>query len=302
MKLMKRRWILVAIIVVTIIIGLLLYGAYTAYESDLIDLKTLVTWTIAGAIIEVAAGIIGYILGRKTDAQQIAKAIAEESQKLKEKEDAVKKHTDAIYKEIVELLDFKIPFGDWLSYPDPDSFPRELSSHLEAYSALSIATNAKELCRNSNTDLREAINGTAQEFIKLVDMLAEKERANGRKFSLQSYDILPHPRNFYSPDILAWNIYHQLEKFQPYVIETIDSRFKIGNIVAETDNKTELESFTKLANEYALGKIEAFKKVYDGHLEALHKVKDFADALYEIKKKLDSGHRLEGYCYLCPDD
>lgn len=299
---MKLRWILVAIMVVTAIVLILLYGVYTAYESNLIDLKTLVTWTIAGVIIEVAAGIIGYLLGRKASTQEIAKAIAEESQKLKEKEDTTKKHTDAIYKEIVKLLDFEVSFGDWLSYLDTDNFPKEISSHLDAYGALNIAINAKELCKNSNADLKKTINDTAKEFTGLVEKFGEKERAEGERFSLQCSDIVPHPRNFYSPENLAWDIYHWLERFPPYVIETIDGRFKIGNIVAETDNKAELESFTKFANEYALGKIELFRKIYDRRLEALHKVKEFADALGEIKKKLDSGHRLEGRCYLCLDD
>ena len=238
----------------------------------------------------------------KAQPEEIGKAIAEESQKLKAKEDAIKKHTDAIYKEIVKLLDFKVPLGDWLSYPDPDNFPKELSSHLNAYGALNIAINAKELCGNSNADLKKTINDTAKEFTELVEKLGEKEHAEGKRFSLRRYDIVPHPRNFYSPDILAWDIYHQLERFRPYVIETIDGRFKIGNTVAETDNKAELESFTKFANEYALGKIELFQRVYDRSLEALHKVKEFADASCEIEKKLDSGHRLEGHCYLCLDD
>lgn len=85
------------------------------------------------------------------------KRSVEEAQQLKEREEKNKKHTDAIYKEIVKLFDFEIPFGDWRYYPDPDKFPKELSSHLNAYGALDTAINAKELCDNSNADLKKAI-------------------------------------------------------------------------------------------------------------------------------------------------
>lgn len=311
MKPMKLRWILTAIMVVTIITAILSYGAYTAYESNLIDLKTLVTWTVAGVIIEMAAGIIGYLLGRKANAEEIGKAIAEESQKLKAKEEAEEKHTKLIYSEINLFLSGSLSFSfmavggmqDRLSCTNPDEFPKELASHLEAYNALSIATSARELCKTFNTDLENAINDTIKEFIELVEKLAKKEHAEGRKFSLQryDYDIVPNPRSFYSPDIVARNIYYNAGNFQPYIIETIDGRFKIGNTVAETDNRDELETFTRFVNEYSLTKIELFKKVYDRKQEAMNKTKEFSDALKEIMKKLDSGHRLEGRCYLCPN-
>lgn len=241
----------------------------------------------------------------KAQPQELAKAIAEEAQKLKEKEVRNEKHTSLIYNEIVRLLgkysEFVAQLGDWLSCFDPNKFPKELAPHLEAYNALSIATSAKELCKSFNTDFEKAINDIIIEFTELVEKLAEKEHADGKKFSLQRYDIIPNPDHYYSPDILAWNIYHNAGRFQPYTIEPIqrDGWFKIGNTVAQTDNRIELESFTKLANEYSLRKTELFKKFYDRRIEAIDKIKEFFDALREIKKKLDSGHHLEGKCYLC---
>lgn len=295
---MKLRWILIAIIVGTIAIAVFLYEAYV---SNLIDLKEFVTWVMADMVAGFIAGIIGLLLGRKKaepQAEELAKAIAEESQKLKEKEEAIKKHTDLIYNEIIRLLgkssDFEVQLGDWLSCPDPDKFPKELSSHLEAYNALSIIKNAKQLCQDFNTDLRRAIDDTINEFVKL---------AESKRFSLQRYDIIPHSDHYYSPDILAWNIYRNAGGFQPYIIEPIQGRdgwSKIGNTVAQTDNKVELEVFTKLANDYSLRKIELFGKFHDKRLEATDKIKEFYDVLREIKKKLDSGHPLQGQCYLCP--
>lgn len=310
MKPMKLRWILTAIIAGIIVIAIILY---VAYQFDLINLKDFVTWVMADMVAGFVAGIIGYLLGRKEKeepkTEELAKAIAKESQELKEKEEAEKKHTNLIYTEINLLLSGGLSFNfravgrmeDRLSCPNPDEFPKELSSHLKAYNALSIATSAKELCKTFNTDLENAINDTIKEFSELVEKLAEKERAEGKKFSLQRYDILPHPRSFYSPDIVARNIYYNAGNFQPYIIETIDGRFKIGNTVAETDNRDELETFTRFVNEYSLTKIELFKKVYDRKQKAMNKTKEFSDALKEIMKKLDSGHRLKGRCYLCPN-
>jgi hypothetical protein len=198
--------------------------------------------------------------------------------------------------------DFVAQLGDWLSCFDPDKFPKELASHLEAYDAMSIATIAKELCKSFNIDLENAINGTIKEFAELVEKLAEKEHAEGKKFSLQRYDIVPHPRSFYSPDIVARNIYRNAGEFQPYIIETIDGRFKIGNpTVAETGDRDELESFTKFVNEYSLTKVELLIAFHDRRRKAMDKIKEFFDTLRETRKKLDSGHRLKGKCYLCPN-
>ena len=295
------KWIIgIAIAVVVAYLG------YLAYMFDLIDLKLFITWVGAEALLLFFAWLWDKMKKPPPKAEELAKAIAEESQKLKEKEEANKKHTDLIYDEIVRLLgkssDFEVQLEHSLSCPNPDRFPftKELLSHLEAYNALGIVRNAKELCKTFNTELEKAINDTIKEFSELVEKLAEKERTEDRRFSLQRYDIVPHPRSFYSPDIVAWNIYSNAGKFQPYIIETIDGRFKIGNpTVAETDNRDELELFTKLVNEYSLANAEFFKAFHDRRQKALEKIKEFFDALREIKKKLESGHRLEGHCYLC---
>jgi len=248
---------------------------------------------------------LDYLRGRKSGPltqeqlrQELTRS-AEETQRLRKEENANKMHRDAVYKEIGSLLSRYSDFFTlqrWLSYPNPDSFPEELS-HLKAYNALGIARTAKQLCDDFNVDLRKAIDDTMEEFEK---KLSEKERAEGKKLSLQCYDIVPHPRNFYSSNILACNIFNNAENFQPYIVETIDGRFKIGNTVAETDNRAELEWFTELANGYSLGKVELFKKLHDRERDAIAKRKEFFDALAWIKKKLDSGHSLEGKCDLCP--
>lgn len=111
-----------------IVIALALIGffciSYQLYELQWLDFRQAVTLVIVGVIVEVVAGIIGYLLGRRRKVEEIAKAIAEESQKLKEKEEVIKKHTNFIYNEIVRLLgkysDF-VALGDWLSCPNPDA-------------------------------------------------------------------------------------------------------------------------------------------------------------------------------------
>lgn len=294
---MRLRCVLIAIIAIivgAIIIAIILY---LAYQFNLIDLKDFMTWMMSGVVIEVVAGIIGYLLGRKEKAKELAKAIAEESQKLKEKEEATKKHIEVIHHQIIRLLGvsshFEVQLGDFLSCLDAEKFPftEELSSHLEAYNALSIIKTAKQLCQDFNTDLKRAIDETIKEFIKLVE---------SQEFSLQRYDSIRHPDRYYSPDILVWDIYRK--RLEPYIIEPHDRDgwWKIGNTIAQTDNKAELELFTKLANEFSVKKREVFEKFYDRKQEAIGKIKEFFDAIREIKKKLDSGHPLEGQCYLCP--
>lgn len=245
----------------------------------------------------------------ETSSKEVIKTFAEETQRLRQKEDANQKHANLIYAEIDEQLSrysywCESNLGDWLSCPNPDTFTKELSSHLEAYNASDIARNAKQLCDKFNADLEKAINDTMKKFSELVEKLAEKEHAEGKKFSLQRYDIIPHPDRYYSPDILAWNIYHDAGAFQPYKIEPIQGRngwCRIGNTVAQTDDRAELESFTELANDYSLKKVELFKKFYDRKKDALNRMHEFFAALLEIKKKLDSGHHLEGKCDLCPN-
>jgi hypothetical protein len=268
------------------------------------------TWNIVNQLGLVGWGI--YILyewfaNRKkpSDEEKLAKMatiIAEESQKLKEKREAIDKHTKVVYDEIVELVnrssDFLYRLGHWLYCPDPDKFPEELSSHLSAYNALSIAITAKKQCGDYNIDLEKTTADTETDFISLVE---------SKGFSLKCYGIVPHPDRYYSPDIMAWIIYQSTGNFEPYTIEPAQGRqgwfqTKAGaNTIAQTDDKVELESFTKLANDYSLGKIEVFKKFHERRQKAWGEVKGFFDALSEIKKKLDSGHLLKGKCHLCPD-
>jgi len=299
---MKLKWLLVAI---GVAIGFLAIG-YFAYEFDLIDLKLLVTWIGAEVLLLILAWLLDKRKKPEPRTEELAKAIAEESQKLKEREDADKKHANLIYGEIDEQLKLysywcESNLGDWLSCPNPDTFTKELSSHLEAYNALDIAKNAKQLCDKFNADLEKALNDTEEEFEKNLE---KKENIEGKKFSLQRYDIVPHPDRYYSPDILIWNIYHDAGAFQAYKIEPIHGRdgwYRIGNTVAQTDDRAELESFTELVNDYSLKKVELFKKFHDRRKDAMNRMYEFFVALLEIKKKLDSGHHLEGKCYLCPN-
>lgn len=298
------KWIVgIAVAVIVLVIG------YLAYTSDLIDQKLFITWVSAEAVLLFFAWLWDRLKKPSPKAEELAKAIAEESQKLKEKEEAIKKHTGLIYNQIIRILgkssDFEVQLGSSLSCPDPDRFPftKELLSHLEAYNALSIIKSAKELCKTFNTDLEKAINDAIEDFSELVETFAEEERARGKRFSLQRYDVLPHPDRYYSPDIVVWNIYHNAGSVQPYEIEPMSRGgwFRIGNTVAQTDSKDELEYFTKLANEYSLRKKELFKEFYDRRQKAIDKIKEFFDAVREIRKKLDSGHPLQGQCYLCPN-
>jgi len=299
----RRRWkILSASAVIALAIWFL---AQWLWYQSLIPESWHVFITYTDPIMWVIFTILDFLRGRKPEPltqEQLRRELtrsAEQTQRLRKEENTNKMHRDAVYKEICSLLSKYSGFftlQHWLSYPDPDSFPEELS-HLEAYNALGIARTVKRLCDQFNADLQKAINDIKGEF---ETNLALKQRVENKKISLQRYDIVPRPRNFYSPDILACNIFDNAENFQPYVVETIDGRFKIGNTVAETDNRAELQWFTELTNGYSLGKVELFKKLHGRERDAIAKRKDFFDALAWIKRKLDSGHSLEGKCDLCP--
>jgi len=248
--------------------------------------------------------VFDWLSGRK-DAERQAKLYAQEKQKLEEESKRKEKHTNAVYGEIDDLLtkraDFVAHLGDWLICPDPDGFAEELS-HLEAYNALSIVKCAKGLCKTFNTDLDKAIDDTKEEFPELWEAFAQKERAEG-KFSLQRYTY-PYPDRYYSPDIVAWNIYHDAGAFHPYEIQPMRPRegwYRIGNGVAETDNLVELKAFTDFVNDYSLKKVEVFKELHDKRRVAMTKLAEFFDALGQIEKKLKSGNPLKGKCGNCPD-
>jgi hypothetical protein len=283
------------------VLAILAIMLYVCYRFNVIDLKDFVTWTMAGVMIEVVGGLIGYLLAKRekseVQAQEIGKAIAEETQKLREREKAIQMHRDSIYNEIVKLLNKSSILEvqgstDWLAYPQPEE---ELASHLEAYGALGIVKEAKVLCEDFNADLDTAINYTKSEFEELVTR---------KGFSMQRWNNVSYlPERFYSPDLFVWDIYHRLERFQAYVIQPVDGRngwFKIGNTVASTDNRNEIELFTEFVNDYALKKLALFNAIYKRRVEAIEKIKEFFNALREIRKTLDSGHPLQGQCYLCP--
>lgn len=290
---MKFHWILV-IIAVVVIVALLV-----ALRLDLLDLRTFMTWLMVDVVSELVVGmIIGYILGKrenKNEPQDIGKAFAEESQKLKNRDEAIKDHKDLIYHEILSLLrttsDFEVQTQERLAYPELDT---ELVSHLEAYGVLGIFKEMKELCNDFNVYLSTVLDYTVHQIKELVVQ---------KGITLQLSDTLPHPDSFFSPKELAWDLYHQMESFQPYRLESIagmDGWFKVGNTVAVGDNETELESLIAVINDYALIRIPQLKSFYTRRQEALDKTKEFFEALQEIKKKLESGHPLKGQCYLCP--
>jgi hypothetical protein len=251
--------------------------------------------------------VFDWLSGRK-DAERQAKLYAQEKQKLEEESKRKEKHTKAVYGEIVNLFakraDFVAHLGDWLICPDPDGFAEELS-HLEAYNALSIIKCAKELCKAFNTDLEKAVSDTKNEFAELWEKFAEKECKEDKKFSLQRYDMMPHPDRYYSPDVLAWNIYHDAGAFHPYEIQPMHQRegwYRVGNGVAETDNLVELKRFTDFANEHSLKKVEVFKELHAKRRVAMAKLEEFFDALGQIERKLKSGNPLKGKCGNCPDN
>jgi len=289
---LKLRWILV-IIAVALIIGL-----FVALRLDLIDLRTLVTWVAVDFVGELVAGIIGYILGKREkqpEPQEIGKAFAEEAQKLRNIDEATKKHNDVIYYEILELLqkssDFEVQTHDSLDYPALD---KELVSHLETYGVLDTFKEMKELCNDFNTYLGYVAIWTADQIKELVVQ---------KGITLQFSDASPYPDRFFSPKEFAWDLCHRIDSFRPYRLEPVGGRdgwFKVGNTVAVGDNKTELESLIGIMNDYSSIRIPQLQSFYTRRKDALKKINEFFEALREIKKELQSGHPLKGQCYLCP--
>jgi hypothetical protein len=290
---LKFYWILV-IIAVALIVAL-----FVVLRLDLIDLRTFVTWVMAGVVGDLVAGIVGYILGKregKAEPQEIGKAFAEESQKLKSRDEAIKAHKDVIYHEILKLLeasyDFEVQSHDTLDYPKPD---QELLSHLEAYGILNTFKQMEQLCNDFNDFLDIVLNYTVGQIKELIVQ---------KGITLQLSDTLLYPDSFFSPKELACDLYHKMGSFQPYKLEPIsgkDGWFKIGNTVTAGDNKTELESLIAVINDYALTRIPQLKSFNTRRKDALDKTKEFFEALQEIRKKLESGHLLKGQCYLCPN-
>jgi membrane protein implicated in regulation of membrane protease activity len=109
MNVMKRE--ILSLVGAIIVIGVLFYAL-----KEGIILMSDVSSALAYILV---AGIVGILLWgfkprieralrkrpkAEPKAEELARAIAEESQKLKEKEEAIKKHTEMIYHQIVRLL------------------------------------------------------------------------------------------------------------------------------------------------------------------------------------------------------
>ncbi len=97
MDILKLKWPLIIIILVEVIFLIL----YVLYEWDLIDLKTLTTLVV----VEVAAGILGYFLGKQNERRQNKREEENETKRItREEESKQRKKTEQELKIHAKLL------------------------------------------------------------------------------------------------------------------------------------------------------------------------------------------------------
>lgn len=168
---MKLKWIF-TIIVVVIVVAFIIYKVY---EFNLINLQELVT----GEIVNLSAGLIVYLIGRKSgeNHKEIAKAIVDANKEVKEKEN---EEQERLRRNKLILNDLEIWMGKTTSsrleyvngkiesedYKDP-----ELDYWIEDVKVLkewSAYTLWEEAINNSKTLKNNGINAI-NEFQKIVD-------------------------------------------------------------------------------------------------------------------------------------
>lgn len=279
------------------------------------------TWVMAEMVAGFVAGIIGYLLGRKekeeSKTEELARAIAKESQELKEKEEAKKKREEQYLRHSNDLAE--LVFKIWQCSPwdlvDNDLFPNACE-HLESgypdlwrvwsdkengYKALSLR------CDNQKESIRKSIEGKLKDEIEVKFSYTFKSD----QLSWLVVDIYDHIE--YKVTIGRDRFYFEVEikENRPPSIVSIqkeaDHAHYRSSYNLESSSRSDLEKIAEILNSLLTDvKLnDAMKNFGWKKAETARKLKQFRDGLKSIISTAEYGFKgIDGECsgkYGCKD-